>query len=57
VLLIGDQQPVEDLPAQGADHPFADGVALGACGELAKIPMPSAVNTASKDPVKQRPSR
>jgi hypothetical protein len=26
VLLIDDQQPVEDLPAQGADHPFADRV-------------------------------
>jgi len=24
VLLIDDQQPVEDLPAQRADHPFAD---------------------------------
>jgi len=27
VLLIDDQQPVEDLPAQRADHPFADRVA------------------------------
>jgi hypothetical protein len=27
MLLIDDQQPVEDLPAQGADHPFADRVA------------------------------
>jgi hypothetical protein len=26
-MLIDDQQPVEDLPAQGADHPFADRVA------------------------------
>jgi len=26
VMLIDDQQPVEDLPAQSADHPFADRV-------------------------------
>jgi len=26
VLLIDDQQPVEELPAQGADDPFADRV-------------------------------
>jgi hypothetical protein len=26
VLLVEDQQPVEDLPAQGADHPFANRV-------------------------------
>ena len=26
VVLIDDQQAVEQLPAQGADHPFADGV-------------------------------
>jgi hypothetical protein len=26
MLLIADQQPVEDLPAKGADHPFADRV-------------------------------
>jgi hypothetical protein len=26
VVLIDDQQPVEQLPAQGADHPFADRV-------------------------------
>ena len=29
VMLIDDQQPVEQLPAQGADHPFADGVRSG----------------------------
>ena len=29
VVLIDDQQPVEDLPPQGADHPFADGVRSG----------------------------
>ena len=27
MVLIDDQQPVEQLPAQGADDPFADGVA------------------------------
>jgi hypothetical protein len=26
VVLIDNQQPVEDLPAQGADHPFANRV-------------------------------
>jgi hypothetical protein len=29
VVLIDDQQPVEELPAQGADDPFADGVRSG----------------------------
>jgi hypothetical protein len=29
VMLIDDQQPVEDLPAQSADHPFADRVPSG----------------------------
>jgi len=27
MVLIDDQQPVQELPAQGADHPFADRVA------------------------------
>jgi hypothetical protein len=27
MVLINDQQPVKDLPAQGTDHPFADRVA------------------------------
>jgi hypothetical protein len=27
VVLVDDQQPVEQLPAQGTDHPFADSVA------------------------------
>jgi hypothetical protein len=26
VVLIDDQQPVEEVPAKGADVPFADGV-------------------------------
>jgi hypothetical protein len=30
VLLVEDQQPVEDLPAQGADHPLANRVRLSA---------------------------
>ena len=30
VLLVDDQQPVEELPAQGADDPFADRVRLRA---------------------------
>ena len=29
VVLIDDQQPVEELPAQVADHPFADRVRSG----------------------------
>jgi hypothetical protein len=29
VVLIDDQQPVEELAAQGADDPFADGVRSG----------------------------
>jgi hypothetical protein len=51
VVLIDDQQLVEDLAAQGADEPLADGIALGACGGLATIPTPSAANTASNDAV------
>jgi hypothetical protein len=51
MVLIDDQQPVEELPAQGTDDPFADGVRFGACGGLARILMSSAVNTASKAPV------
>ena len=41
VALIDDKQPVEEFPAQGADDPFADRVALGAYGGLARILMPS----------------
>jgi hypothetical protein len=26
VVLVDDQQTVQELPAEGADHPFADGV-------------------------------
>jgi len=49
VVLIDDQQPVEELSAQGADHPFADAFAVGAYGGLARILMPSAENTAAKE--------
>ena len=49
VALIDDQQPVENLPAQGADDLSQIAFARGACGGLARILMPSAVNTASKE--------
>ena len=51
VVLINDQQPVEDLPAQGTDHPFADRFALGACGGLVRILVPSGWSTASEESV------
>jgi len=51
VMLIDDLQPVGELPAQGADDPFVDGVRPRACGGLARILMLSAVNTASKEPL------
>ena len=51
VMLIGDQQPVEELTAQGTDDSLQIAFALGACGGLARILMPSAWNTASKESV------
>jgi hypothetical protein len=51
VVLIDDQQPVEKLPAQGTDDPFADRVRSGRLRRADKNLMPSAVNTASKEPV------
>ena len=51
VVLIEHQQPVEKLPAQGTYDPSQMAFALGACGGLARILMPSAVNTASKQAV------
>jgi hypothetical protein len=51
VTFVNDQQPVEELPARGADDSLADRIAPGACSGLASILMPSAVNTASKEPV------
>jgi len=50
VVLAEDEQPVEDLAAQGSDHPLADRVRLRACGGLRRIRMPAAVKTASKIP-------
>jgi hypothetical protein len=35
LVLVDDQQPVQELPAQGADDPLADRVRSGACGGLA----------------------
>ena len=51
VVLVNDQQAVEDLPAQGTDHPFADGVRSRRRGGLGRILMPAAVNTAPEEPV------
>jgi len=51
VLLVDDQQPAEEFPAQGADGRFADRVRSGACGALARVLVSSAVNTTSKEPV------
>ena len=49
MMLIDDQQPVEEFPAQGVDDLSQMAFALGACGGLARILMPPAVNTASKE--------
>ena len=51
MALIDDQQPVQELAAQGANHLVADRVALGACGGLARILTPSVVNTAPEEPL------
>jgi|SRR5690242_4396740 len=51
VVLINDQQPVEDLPAQGTDHRFADRVRSRRLRWADEILMAAAVNTASKEPV------
>jgi hypothetical protein len=51
VVLIDDQQPVEELAAQVPMILSQIAFPLGACGGLARILMPSAVNTASKEPV------
>jgi hypothetical protein len=39
VVLIDDQQPVENLLAQRADHPFADCVRPGACHRRGRPPV------------------
>ena len=49
VLLVHDQQPVEELTAQDTMIRSQMALALGACGGLTRILMPSAVNTASKE--------
>ena len=55
VVFIDDQQAVEDLPAQGRRRVpvilSQIAFALGACGGVTRILTPSAVNTASKEPV------
>jgi len=48
-MFIDDQQPVEELAAQVPMILPQIAFALGACGGLARILMPSAVNTASKE--------
>ena len=49
VLVPDEGGAVQELAAASADPAFGDGFALGACGGLATILMPSAVNTASKE--------
>ena len=49
VMLVDDQQPVEELTAQDTMIRSQMALALGACGGLTRILMPSAVNTASKE--------
>ncbi len=51
MVLIDDQHSVQELAAQGADNPSQIAFALAACGGLARILMPSAASTASKEPV------
>jgi hypothetical protein len=38
VVLIDDQHPVQELPAQGADDPFADRVCSGCLGRAGQNP-------------------
>lgn len=38
VLLVDDQQPVEEFPAQGADDPFADRVRSGSLRRAGQDP-------------------
>jgi hypothetical protein len=51
MALIDDQQPVEKFPAQGTDDPFADRVRSWRLWWAGENLMPSAWNTASKEPV------
>jgi hypothetical protein len=50
-MVIDDQQPVEQLPAQVPIIRSQIAFALGACGGLGRILTLSAVNTASKAPL------
>ena len=38
MMLVDDQQPVEQLPAQGTDDPFAGGVRSGRLRRAGKDP-------------------
>ena len=49
MVLIPDEGAVEKLASASANPAFGYRVALGACGGLARILMPSAVSTTSKD--------
>jgi hypothetical protein len=49
VVLIDDQDPVQELPRRVPTSRSQIAFALGACGGLARILMPPAVNTASKE--------
>ena len=50
MVLIDDQQPVDELPDAGVPRNLSQiAFAFGACGGLATILMPSAVNTASNE--------
>jgi hypothetical protein len=49
VMLVDDKQPVGECPAQVPMSPSQMAFAFGACGGLATILMPSAVNTASNE--------
>ena len=51
VVLIDDQQPVQELPARVPMTLSQVAFALGAGGGLARILIPSAMNTASKESV------
>jgi hypothetical protein len=51
MVLIDDQQPVEKPPAQGADDPFADSIRSRRLRWAGENLIPSAMNTASKEPV------
>ena len=49
MVLIDDQQPVQELAAQGTVDSLADRVRSGRLRRAGENPTPSAVNTASKE--------